>query len=74
MLVTNHLFRSEHKRNMGEVEKKTLSALHSYWVVPLRGYRKKKLAWNEFKKTYWKVKLGQLSYKLNHAFQIELHF
>ena len=48
---------------VGEVEKK--STLRNYRMVPLMGYKKKKLAWNWFKKTYWKVKLGLLSYKVN---------
>ena len=35
-------------------------------MFPSSGYRKKKLAWSNFKKIYWKVKLGPLSYKLTN--------
>ena len=48
---------------------------HSLWLPfvaalavlkGLRGHRKKKMAWDWFKKTYWKVKLGWLSYNLSY--------
>ena len=35
---------------VGEVEKKAFLAIQNYWMIPFRGYKKKKLALNGFKK------------------------
>ena len=53
---------------VGEVEKKAFLAIQNYWMIPFRGYKKKKLALNGFKETYWVVKLRLLSYKLKHRY------